>query len=206
MHNKKALILNESSESYIIANTQSYDYRQYPEWMDPKWTGSHYTPAGQGFGHCLVIPKKRIFNIVDPDAVAKDCSVIEELRNHFLAFWQKPENRDSLEARTKEVFDQQNQKLKDKDGERAARIISDVTDDYNKMAGGFTRLETDNFTYGFHPFPQMSVGHLHLHVFPNEPLLRTYSSRQHDEKTIPFQDVIDVERDCPFKPDNQQQT
>ena len=191
MHNNNANILSTSNESYIIGNLESYDKRQYPEWLDPKYKIK--TPEGQGFGHTLVIPRKRVYNIVDPEATADDCAVIKEMKQHFKDFWRLPLQRKALLNSIYSVFDNQNKKLGDKDKEEFEATSPPLMEDYREMAQQFLKLKAEDFVYAFHPHPDHSVGHLHMHVFPKDESLRKFSSKEHEQKTIPFEAVLEVE-------------
>lgn len=92
-HNPSRLILSESKLSYIVGNVASYDGRQYSE----------EDKQGQGFAHCLVIPKARVYNIVDPAACKNGCALIKEMRKHFEDFW-NGKNRHRLLHQTYRVM------------------------------------------------------------------------------------------------------
>ncbi|KAL9128314.1 MAG: hypothetical protein Q9217_002992 [Psora testacea] len=195
-HNDKSLILSESAESYVIGNLASYDKRQYPQWFNPNHRPGINTPEGQGFGHCLVIPKRRIFNIVDPDAVANNASVIKEVRDHFRTFWDQGGSHKILQQ-TKASFDDQNAKLAAKDStlDSYHKLLPMLKADYEKLSHAYSKLKADDFEYAFHPFPDTSVGHLHMHVFPKTSELRRFSTRQHDWKTIPIEAILEAEEE-----------
>ena len=199
MHNDKSLVLSESLDSYIIANSASYDRRQYPQWLNPKCSSGH-TPEGQGFGHCLVIPKKRIFNVVDPDATASNCFMIKEMRAHFERFWGSG-GPSIILNHVRSKFKTQNNKLASDD--RCDNALKDLLPtleiDLENSAKRFVELAQNDFVFGFHAYPDNSVGHLHMHVYPRERCLREFSTRRHDWKTIPLQAVLEVEcedKDC----------
>ena len=195
-HNDPSLILSESADSYVIGNLASYDQRQYPQWFNPNNKPGINTPEGQGFGHCLVIPKRRIYNIVDPEATANDAAVIKELRHHFRAFWRQGGSRRILQ-RTRFSFDEQNAKLAAKVSmlESYNKLLPVVEADFRTLSHIFSEIKVDDFEYAFHAFPDASVGHLHMHVFPKKGELRKFSTRQHDWKTIPIEAVLEVEQE-----------
>lgn len=177
------------------------------------------TPEGQAFGHCLVIPKNRIFNIVDPLAVKDHCAVIHELRHHFIKFWNGKGGPQILLRRTRRGFDEQNDKLrtrlnsipvpsssspsmtrqktKDFAAKREAQLdnlLRDLEAGYKTMEAQFLELRApEDFVFGFHPFPENSVGHLHLHVYPRKRGLREWSSQEHNWKTVEFDMVLEAE-------------
>ena len=74
-----------------------------------------------------------------------------------------------------------------------------LNDDFNSMAQSFERLKVGDFQFGFHAFPDNSVGHLHMHVFPRQSELRKWSTRTHDWKTIPIEAVLEVEEEDQMK-------
>ena len=190
-HNLDSMILSSTADSYIIGNLESYDKRQYPSWLDSKYASK--TPEGQGFGHSFVIPRKRIFNIVDPEAIANDCVLLLEMKAHFESFWSDPVHRKALLNSVESVFDKQNGKLTEKNQEEYKATSPPVIEDYHEMATRFLKLEAEDFVYAFHPHPDHSVGHLHMHVFPRGEALRRASSKLHDKKTIPLKAVLEVE-------------
>ena len=191
-HNSSSLILSESEDSYIIGNLASYDKRQYPEFKP----GEH-TPEGQGFGHCLVISRKRIFNIVDPDATANHSALLKEMQQHFTAFWKAEDGSIKLLKRVRSTFDEQNTKLAPpgKDDKSCESLLSMLVKDFNVLSEKFLRCKPDDFEFAFHAYPSNSVGHLHMHVFPKDGNLRKFSTKNHDWKTIPIEAVWEVEEE-----------
>ena len=187
------MIIDSTKDSYIISNFQSYDKRQYPEWLDEKYEKE--TPEGQGFGHTLVIPRRRIFNIVDPEATAENCALLIEMKEHFTNFWSVYANRIKLLHAIKDNFDTQNHKLEAKDKAEYKATSPPVLEDYQEMAKRFLELEAEDFNYAFHPHPYHSVGHLHMHVFPKDEMLRRRSSKDHEFKTIPLDAILEVEKE-----------
>ena len=181
-HNPPYLILSKSPDSYIVGNLASYDKRQYPE-------SKH---GGQGFGHCFVIPRERIFNIVDPDATANQCHLLNEMKDHFINFWNTAEGPTKLLDRVRSAFDEQNLKLKSSGG---ITLREDVEVDFEGLSKRFMKCKPDDFEFAFHPYPAISVGHLHMHVFPKNGDLRKFSTKIHDWKTIPIEAVLEVEKE-----------
>lgn len=191
-HNPSSLILSESQDSYIIGNLASYDKRQYPEFKP----GEH-TPEGQGFGHCLVIARKRIFNIVDPDATANHSALLEELKEHFVTFWKNEDGSPKLLERVRSTFEEQNTKLgKNYRNARSRKsLLHTLTKDFDVLSESFLRCKPEDFEFAFHAYPANSVGHLHMHVFPKNGDLRKFSTKSHDWKTIPIEAVLEVEEE-----------
>ena len=188
-HNPPSLILSESPDSYIIGNLASYDGRQY-RYLEPK--SGKITPEGQGFGHCFVISRKRIFNIVDPDATVNHCALLKEMKEHFITFWKTEDGSPKLLTRVRSTFDEQNNKLASKDAD-AQSFLSMLKNDFDSLSKNFLRCKPKDFEYAFHAFPANSVGHLHMHVFPKTSELRKFSTKSHDWKTIPIEAVLEVE-------------
>ena len=197
LHNPDSMILSTTKDSYIIGNLESYDKRQYPSWLDQKYASK--TPEGQGFGHSFVIPRRRIFNIVDHEAIANDCAPIKEMKTHFLNYWNDLIHRKELLHSVENVFGAQNHKLSEKNEAEFEATSPRVTEDYHEMAKQFLRLEAEDFVFAFHPYPDYSVGHLHMHIFPKDEALRRVSSKQHDKKTIPLEAVLQVEEEDKLK-------
>lgn len=191
-HNPSSLILSESQDSYIIGNLASYDKRQYPEFKP----GEH-TPEGQGFGHCLVISRKRIFNIVDPDATANHCTLLKEMKAHFITFWKTEDGSPKLLERVRSTFYEQNIKLasNDRNAKSLDGLLTTLKKDFDSLSKSFLRCKPDDFEFAFHAYPANSVGHLHMHVFPKKDELRKFSTKSHDWKTIPIEAVLEVEKE-----------
>ncbi|KAI4188844.1 MAG: hypothetical protein LQ346_005215 [Caloplaca aetnensis] len=185
-HNDTEKILSETDHSYIIGNAASYDSRQYPDKPDS---------AGQGFGHCLVIPRQRIYNIVDPAATADDCFIIREMHRHFLDFWSKQVNRRKMLVCAKQSILDQYTKMWEGPGRLGTEVAikKKVLSCYRAVKKKYLKLRPEDFIFGFHPHPTHSVGHLHMHVFPHAEKFREYSTKSHDCKTIPLQAILEAE-------------
>lgn len=62
------------------------------------------------------------------------------------------------------------------------------------MKPAFLQLKAEeDFIFGFHVFPENTIGHLHMHVFPHDNDFREYSTRDYDYKTVPLQAILDAE-------------
>lgn len=192
------MILSETSESLVVGNLVSYDGRQYPDWFDPNYKSGINTPEGQAFGHCFVIPRKRIFNIVDPEAVANDAALLKEMREHFIKCWTE-DGKDKIISHIRLAVESQNEKLAAKKETRAQylHLCSMIWRDFQMLSEEFRTLAADDFVFGFHAYPDNSVGHLHMHVFPTKRSLRKFSTRRHDWKTISLECVLKVEKEHP---------
>lgn len=191
------MILSESQDSYIIGNLATYDSRQYPQWYDSKFEPGVNTPEGQGFGHTLVISKTRIFNVVDPEATKDDCRWLKEMKHHFICFWETEHGSPKLIRRTQSAFDDQNAKLERKKTtlEIFQKLLPTLKKDFDSLAEEFKQLEPKDFQFAFHAWPDNSVGHLHMHVFPKKEVLRRFSAKRHDLKTIPLEAILQVEEE-----------
>ncbi|KAL8691859.1 MAG: hypothetical protein Q9218_003003 [Villophora microphyllina] len=190
-HNSRDLILSETPHSYIIGNVASYDGRQYP--LSPY----DKRPEGQGFCHSLVIPKARVYNVVDPEATANNCFLLKEMHNHFIDFWENRNGKSKILERAKRAVDDQDQKLRTSNGDNSPiyddKVRSHVFDHFDIMKSEFAKLHVDDFLFGFHVFPDNSIGHLHMHVFPHGEAFRSVSTKMYDWKTVPLDAVLEVE-------------
>ncbi|KAL8726833.1 MAG: hypothetical protein Q9166_006449 [cf. Caloplaca sp. 2 TL-2023] len=194
IHNPPSLILSETSHSYIIGNTASYDGRQYP--LAP--TGKR--PEGQGYCHTLVIPKTRIYNVVDPDATTSTCFILKEMCTHFLRFWATEEGKLAILTRARKAIEDRDNALINGNSERPSEYDNltrnAVFKDFERKQHEFMRLRgEDDFLFGFHVFPENSIGHLHMHVFPHDNSFREWSTKDYDYKTVPLQAILEVEEE-----------
>ncbi|KAL8798802.1 MAG: hypothetical protein Q9182_006374 [Xanthomendoza sp. 2 TL-2023] len=190
LHNPKGLILSKSDYSYIIGNMASYDSRQYPLALHQK------RPEGQGFCHTLVIPRDRVFNVVDPDATANDCSLLKEMYSHFTSFLSSDGGKETLLRRARQALLTQDAKLlESNDSAYTTAVRNAVFADFAASSSEFMKLEPEDFIYGFHVFPDNSIGHLHMHVFPSRDSLRQWSTKSYDHKTVPLQAILEVEKE-----------
>ena len=73
--------------------------------------------------------------------------------------------------------------------------LSELEHDLRCLSREFVTLDPErgDFEFGFHAWPDSSVGHLHMHVFPKRNSLRQFSTREHDWKTIPLKAVLEAE-------------
>ncbi|KAL8657728.1 MAG: hypothetical protein Q9226_001627 [Calogaya cf. arnoldii] len=192
LHNPRSLILSETQHSYIIGNNASYDGRQYPLAPTDK------RPEGQGYCHTLVIPKQRIYNAADPKATENDCFILKELRDHFIEFWSSDSNKHAILDRAEQVLWDRHNILIQSDQrplEYTPAVARAVMDDFGLMKRDFLKLDAENFMFGFHVYPENSIGHLHMHVFPHNDTLRVVSTKTYDYKTVPLQAILDVEEE-----------
>lgn len=143
----------------------------------------------------MVILKERVFNIVDPDATVDDAALLKDMQAHFISFWGNG-GTPKLLRHVRTAFHDQNNKLMSNDKTDSSRhLIPTLEADFQALSEDFNRLKPTDFEFGFHAFPDNSVGHLHMHVFPKKSYLRRFSARQHDWKTIPLEAVLEVEKE-----------
>lgn len=140
--------------------------------------------------------RKRIFNIVDPEATAENCSLLIEMMKHFISFWSTPGGKEKVILRVKKAFDDQNTKLEKKNEKLYRDILPQILNYFHESSEILTRLGPEDFVFAFHPWPDSSIGHLHMHVFPRLEELRKFSTRTHDWKTISINCVLAVEEEC----------
>jgi Scavenger mRNA decapping enzyme C-term binding len=125
--------------------------------------------------------------------------------DHFRAFWDS-ETSDSIQKcidRSNLAVDERyevviNGILKENAHnatERVAafdRVMEAVRETGWEFANAIRELKSGDFVFGFHPHPEHSIGHLHMHVLPASSKFRTYSTKAHDSKTIPADVVVEV--------------
>ncbi|KAF9492929.1 hypothetical protein BDN71DRAFT_1162861 [Pleurotus eryngii] len=139
--------------------------------------------------HLLVIPVARVYNAV----ALEDGECIEEMQAHFQTFWSKPDSKEKIIAAIDGTTDRKTTSLEERRKHleevlaHCQEYASHRANDLRKMNGKY------NDYMGFHPHPTTSVGHLHMHVLlmENKNFL-TYSTRAHDNKTIPASVVLKV--------------
>jgi len=191
-------VLSESEESLVIGNIASHDTRQYLATWDTD--GKDRTAAaGMSYMHLLVIPKRRVYNAVALD----DTVIIDEMMAHFRRFWITPNSVDkvigwlntAVERRASAVRDS----LKSHAADRIDKfdiVMKDILASSEEFASKLRLLqnpEDDNLLFfGFHPAPEASIAHLHMHVILMGAEFRKFSTHVHDWKTIPVQAVIEV--------------
>ncbi|PPQ94834.1 hypothetical protein CVT25_007471 [Psilocybe cyanescens] len=196
--NHPAQVLSESEESLVIGNTASHDMRQYLAKWDPD--GKDKTPsAGMSYVHLLVIPKSRIYNIVAMD----DTAIIDEMLAHFERFWKSPESidkttvwlqtavenrataaRKSLESRFPDHLD---------DFDKTTNDVRQSAEQFHQSLCRAHSQPVDKlFGFYFHPAPDASIAHLHMHVVLKAKEFREFSTYAHDWKSIPVHDVTEV--------------
>lgn len=134
--------------------------------------------------------------MVDPDATANRGALLKKMKAHFVEFWEKGDSgRTSLLDRTKLAFDNQNSKLASKKevASQFNALLPQIMADFEIMSKEFLKLKIEDFIFAVHPHPDISVGHIHMHVFPSVESLRKVSSKHHDWKTIALEAIFKAE-------------
>lgn len=133
---------------------------------------------------------------MDPEATADNSALLKEMKEHFITFWETGGSPKLLE-RVKSAFDDQNTKLKSdgKNAESYSSLLPTLKKDFEALSMSFLRCNPEDFEFAFHAYPDNSVGHLHMHVFPKQGFLRQFSTKSHDWKTIPIEAVLEVEEE-----------
>ena len=117
------------------------------------------------------------------------------MKHHFITFWTSAEGPPKLLDRVRSAFDEQNLKLKSSGGMILRENVEVLKADFEVLSRSFMKCKPDDFEFAFHPYPAISVGHLHMHVFPKKGDLRKFSTKTHDWKTIPIEAVLEVEEE-----------
>ena len=117
------------------------------------------------------------------------------MKDHFITFWNNVEGPPKLLDRVRSAFDEQNLKLKSSGGIALREDVEVLRGDFEHLSRRFLKCKPDDFEFAFHPYPAISVGHLHMHVFPKKGDLRKFSTKNHDWKTIPIEAVLEVEEE-----------
>jgi len=120
-----------------------------------------------------------------------NCALLKEMQAHFIKFW-KDGGASAVVEVIRRKFHVRNDKLLRKDS-TFVDLAYDMALDFESLAIDFRRLTPKDFVFGFHAFPDNSVGHLHMHVYPNGASLRKFSTKRRDHKTIPLEAVLEVE-------------
>ena len=117
------------------------------------------------------------------------------MKEHFINFWKTENGPPKLLRRVRSTFDTRNNELASNDEKaNSCKVsLSELNSDFESLGEGFLRCKPQDFEYAFHAFPDNSVGHLHMHVFPKDEKLRKFSTKSHDWKTIPIEAVLEVE-------------
>ncbi|KAH9482162.1 hypothetical protein JR316_0004257 [Psilocybe cubensis] len=195
--NHPAQVLSETDTLYVIGNTASHDTRQYLAKWDPD--GKDKTPsAGMAYVHLLVIPKKRIYNIV----AMKETGFIDEMTSHFKSFWQSAEAidkttvwletavknraaaaRKSVESHSPELLEEFDNTMQE---------VRKSAKQLNEILRARTQSVDELFNFYFHPAPDASIAHLHMHCVLKDKVFREFSTYAHDWKSVPVHDVKEV--------------
>jgi hypothetical protein len=138
------------------------------------------------------------------NAVALDeTTIVKEMIVHFRDFWSRPESIDkvigwlkiAVERRASAVRTSLESHAPDRMGEFDA-VMKEVFASSEKFANDLHLqhhpADDKAFLLGFHPAPEASIGHLHMHVVLMHPEFRQFSTEVHDWKTVPAQAVIEA--------------
>jgi hypothetical protein len=152
---------------------------------------------------CLTAP---VYNIVS----LENTDLIQEMISHFCSFWSTPlaaqlsiqRIQHSVDSRAKHVL----QVLDDAHPASSPELIKEfnalmiqVQKSTDELAAKLHTLKIEDFVFGFHPAPDASIGHLHMHVLPAPVEFRHFSTDVHDWKTVPTKAVMEVIREEIFR-------
>ncbi|KAI1766978.1 hypothetical protein GGR53DRAFT_175020 [Hypoxylon sp. FL1150] len=168
----KGNVLAESENALLVGNHASFDAGQYP---------GAPQKAGMSMVHILGIPKAGIYNGVSLDG--SNVSIIDEMIDLFTRNWPKPEFQEAVLQHQEARIEAQNE------AEPNPEAYQDAMNHQLELEFAIDDLGADDFTFGFHLYPDHSVGHLHLHIIATPAEYRNYSTDAHDAKT---KDAIEV--------------
>lgn len=123
--------------------------------------------------------------------------------SHFRRFWRSAESADKIigwlesavKRRTKAAREALVSHKPDvvEEFDAAMMEVDASAQDLAKKLRECQKSQDDNaLFFGFHPAPEASVAHLHMHSLLVSNEFRLFSTRKHDWKTIPAQVIIDV--------------
>ena len=123
--------------------------------------------------------------------------MLEDMKDHFCHFWKYGAGPKKILLGLEKVITDRNAALakKRETTELAKKVALETMTTFRAMSEEYQKLEPNDFVYAFHPFPDCSVGHLHMHVFPVKDKFRTFSAKRHDWKTIPLNVIVEAERE-----------
>jgi hypothetical protein len=139
-----------------------------------------------------------VYNIVS----LENTELIQEMISHFHSFWSTPHAvqlsieriQHSVDSRTNHVL-----KALDEAHPPSPELIKEfnalmipVQKSTDELAAKLHTLKIEDFVFGFHPAPDASIGHLHMHVLPAPVEFRQFSTDVHDWKTVPTKAVMEV--------------
>ncbi|KAI2633241.1 hypothetical protein GGS26DRAFT_590839 [Hypomontagnella submonticulosa] len=166
-------VLSESKNALIIANHSSFSTAQYK---------GNEGRTGMSMIHILGIPKDGIFNGVALNR--SNVYIIDEMIKLFKDSWtHKPMFRQQVIDAQEAAINRQKKESRDSEAYKTAMR------QFHELKGKAWCLKTDDFTFGFHLWPDHSVSHLHMHIIAMPRELRQYSTGIHDDKTV---DALDV--------------
>ncbi|KAI6091471.1 hypothetical protein F4821DRAFT_186139 [Hypoxylon rubiginosum] len=168
----KGNVFAESENALLVGNHASFDIGQYP---------GAPQKAGMSSVHILGIPKAGIYNGVTLDS--SNVSIIDEMIGLFKQNWPKPEFQEAVLLHQEARIETQNK------AEPDSEAYEEAINHQMELELAIDSLKVDDFTFGFHLYPDHSVGHLHMHIIATPAEYRQYSTDAHDEKT---RDAIEV--------------
>ncbi|KAI1770358.1 hypothetical protein F4818DRAFT_268239 [Hypoxylon cercidicola] len=168
----KGNVFAESQNARLVGNHASFDTVQYPG--APK-------KAGMSMVHILGIPKAGIYNAVALNG--ENVSIIDEMIELFKRSWPQPDFREAVLRHQQARIEAQNKAEPNPEAYEAA------TNHLRELELMIDGLTIHDFTFGFHLYPDHSVGHLHMHIIATPQSYRQYSTDAHDLKT---KDALEV--------------
>ncbi|KAF9492946.1 hypothetical protein BDN71DRAFT_1450906 [Pleurotus eryngii] len=204
VHNVPNRVLSSTKHSHIICNVACHDTRLYASDVDPS-ASDKTAAAGMSYMHLLVIPSSKVYNAV----ALPNTELITEMRGHFQAFWRRDDSlnkvinaiHDTMERRYIEVARAYQVADSSTTPRRMAHLDAVMSECRNSAASYANMLRATwnsrlqdgkDIVFGFHSHPHHSVGHLHMHVLPDDAKFRTHSTLVHDRKTLSFEAVEHV--------------
>lgn len=132
----------------------------------------------------------------------KDTDFIDEMMGHFKQFWHSAEAidkttvwletavanratavRKSLESRSPDLLE---------DFEKTTKEVRQSAEQLNKALRARAQSVDELFNFYFHPAPDASIAHLHMHCVLKDKEFREFSTYVHDWKSVPVHDVKEV--------------
>lgn len=168
----KGNILAESENALLVGNHASFDTVQYP---------GAPQKAGMSMVHILGIPKAGIYNAVSLNG--ENVSIIDEMIDLFKRYWPLPAFREAVLDHQEARIEAQNK------AEPNPEAYKEAINHHMELGFMINDLTVDDFTFGFHLYPDHSVSHLHLHIVAYPDSYREYSTKAHDLKT---KDALEV--------------
>ncbi|KAI1399555.1 hypothetical protein F4819DRAFT_412417 [Hypoxylon fuscum] len=163
----------ESKNALLVGNHSSFDIEQYPDAPEK---------AGMSMIHILGIPKAGIFNGVSLDS--SNVFVVDEMIDLFKRSWTQSDFREAILNHQRARIEGQ-----PRIGTEDPVGYSLAMQHYEELESRVHDLTVDDFAFGFHLWPDHSIGHLHLHIIAMPRAFRKFSTCAHDNKT---KDALEV--------------